>query len=124
VLSEVVHVEVSAGLHPVLVGFDGGEGLLDGLFDPLGEAWVASRPFGEPGGAVGLGLGEVAAVVKPAQFLQAVVGMLPRQMIEGVSEEVDVAALVGGLAENLADGRSEAVALRQYRPSNARPPSR
>ena len=54
------------------------------------------------------GLFDRAAVVKPAQLLQAVVVGLARQVIEGVAQEVDVAALEGGLGQDLADGRAQA----------------
>lgn len=56
----------------------------------------------------GLGLGEIAAVVEPAELLQAVVAMLPRQVVKGVPEEVNVAALIGSLGEHLANGGPEA----------------
>lgn len=51
------------------------EGLrvLDGLLHPCRQSWVAGRPFGKPCGEIGLGLGETAPVVEPAQFLQAIV---------------------------------------------------
>ena len=70
-----------------------GERLLDGLFDPSDELRVAGRPFGDPGGKIAAGLLDVAPVVEPAQLLQAVVVGLARQMVEGVAQEVDVAAL-------------------------------
>ena len=54
------------------------------------------------------GLFDRAAVVKPAQLLQAVVVGLARQVIEGVAQEVDVAALERGVGQDLADGRAQA----------------
>ena len=54
------------------------------------------------------GLFDRAAVVKPAQLLHAVVVGLARQVIEGVAQEVDVAALEGGVGQDLADGRAQA----------------
>ena len=56
----------------------------------------AGARFGDPCGEVLAGLLDRTAVVEPAQFLQAVVVGLARQMVEGVAEEVDVAALEGG----------------------------
>ena len=86
-----------------------GEGLLDVLLDPGDEAGVARAPFGEPGGEIARGPPRpIAAVVEPAQLLQAVVVGLARQVVEGVPEEVDVAALEGGLGQDLADGGPQA----------------
>src|SRR3546814_13127002 len=65
-------------------------------------------PAGEPLGEIGAGLGEVAPVVEPAQFLQAVVVGLPWQVIERVPQEVHVAALVCGAGQHLADRRAQA----------------
>ena len=56
----------------------------------------------------GLRLGEIAAVVQPAQFLQAVVAVLAWKMIERVPEEVDVAALPGGFGQHFGQGAFEA----------------
>src|SRR3546814_2094034 len=70
-----------------------GEGLLDRLLGPVGEPGIFGAPSGEPLGEIGAGLGEVAPVVEPAQFLQAVVVGLPWQVIERVPPEVHVAAL-------------------------------
>src|SRR3546814_20262791 len=53
---------------------------------------IFGAPSGEPLGEIGAGLGEVAPVVEPAQFLQAVVVGLPWQVIERVPQEVHVAA--------------------------------
>lgn len=58
--------------------------------------------------AIGLGLGEIAPVVEPAQFLQAIVAMLSRQVIERVPEEMHVAALPGRFRDDLADRRDQA----------------
>src|SRR3546814_16753787 len=65
-----------------------GEGLLDRLLGPVGEPGIFGAPSGEPLGEIGAGLGEVAPVVEPAQFLPAVVVGLPWQVIERVPQEV------------------------------------
>ena len=62
-----------------------GERLLDGLLDPGDELWGAGAPFGDPGRQISAGLLDRAPVVEPAQFLQAVVVGLARQMVEGVA---------------------------------------
>src|SRR3546814_3660910 len=85
-----------------------GEGLLDRLLGPVGEPGIFGAPSGEPLGEIGAGLGEVAPVVEPAQFLQAVVVGLPWQVIERVPQEVHVAALVCGAGQHLADRRAQA----------------
>jgi len=36
---------------------------VDVLFDPAGELGVFAGPFGEPGGQIATGLGEIAAVI-------------------------------------------------------------
>src|SRR3546814_2681266 len=69
---------------------------------------IFGAPSGEPLGEIGAGLGEVAPVVEPAQFLQAVVVGLPWQVIERVPREVHVAALVCGAGQHLADRRAQA----------------
>ena len=81
-----------------------GERLLDGLFDPADEFGVAASPFGDPCSEVLASLLDRAAVVEPAQFLQAIVVGLARQMVQGVTEEVDVTALESGFGKDLADG--------------------
>src|SRR5450631_2634285 len=81
-----------------------GEGLLDGFLDPADELRIAGSPFGDPCGEVLVSLLDRTTVIEPAQFLQAVVVGLARQVIEGVAEEVDVAALESGFGKHLADG--------------------
>jgi hypothetical protein len=51
-----------------------GEGLFDGLLDPIGELFVSARPLSEPSGKVGFRFGEISAVIEPAQFLKASLG--------------------------------------------------
>lgn len=43
-----------------------GQRALDVLLGPCGDPRIAGRPFGEPCGEIGLGLGEIAPVVEPA----------------------------------------------------------
>ncbi len=81
-----------------------GERLLDRFLDPSDEFRIAGSPFGDPRGEVLARLLDPTAVVEPAQFLQSVVVGHARQMVEGVAEEVDVAALEGDLGKDLADG--------------------
>ena len=85
-----------------------GQGLLDGFLDPVDELVISVAPFGDPCGEIAAGLLDVSPVVEPAQFLQAVVVGLARQMVEGVAQEVHVAALDGRFGEDLADGRAKA----------------
>lgn len=70
-----------------------GQCLFDCLLDPTGQARIACRPLGEPGREIGLGFVEVAPVVEPSQFLQAVVAMLSWQVIKGVAQKVYVGAV-------------------------------
>ena len=63
-----------------------GERLLDRFLDPCDEPRITRAAFGDPGGEVVAGLFDRAAVVKPAQLLQAVVVGLARQVIEGVAQ--------------------------------------
>lgn len=69
-----------------------GQRLLNGFLHPGGQPRIAGRAFAEPGGEIGLRLAEVAAIIEPSQFLQAIITMLARQVIEGVSEEMHVTA--------------------------------
>ena len=84
------------------------EGLLDRFFDPSNKLWVAGAPFGDPGGEVAAGLLDGSPVVKPAQFLQAVVIGLTRQVVECVAEEVHITPLEGCFGQDLADGHAKA----------------
>lgn len=58
----------------------------DVLLDPGAQSRIARRPFGKP-------CGEIAAIVESAELLQAVVAMLPRQMVEGIPEEMRIGAV-------------------------------
>ena len=53
---------------------------------------VAPLPFLQPHRDVGLGLLEF---VEPAQLLQAVIVAFPRQVVDGIPQEVHIAALPG-----------------------------
>jgi len=64
------------------------ECLLDRLLGPGDQARVAPLPFGNPGRQIPSGLLNRAAVIEPAQLLQAVIIGLARQVIEGIAEEV------------------------------------
>ena len=83
-----------------------GEGLFDLRFDPGGEFGIFGLPAFEPGSQVLAGFGAVASVVEPAQFGQAVVAGLAREMVEGVARE-----MVEGVAQEV-DDRSVARRLR------------
>src|SRR3984885_3862765 len=130
VLPEIVHVEIAVGFEPVFVGLEARARTRRRHASALGKmrtTWVrrlisslrrssmlvllrvASAPFGDPCGKVLTGL--QAAVVEPAQFLQAVVVGLARQMVQRVAEEVDVAALEGGFGKHLADGCAKACVI-------------
>ncbi len=73
-----------------------GEGLLDVVLDPVGELGKLALPALEPGRQIAARLREVAAVIVPAQLLQALVVPLPGHVIQGIPEKMHVAALPGG----------------------------
>lgn len=85
-----------------------GPGLLDVFFDPGAELGVFWRPVVEPAAEVLACFCGVAAVVEPAQFGEAIVVGFAREMVEGVAQKVDVAALPCGLGEDFCDGTFEA----------------
>src|SRR5262249_31194509 len=80
-----------------------GQRFLDVLLNPSDKIAVAALPLLNPCLDVGLGLFELAAVVKPAQFLQAVVVALSGEMIDGIPQEVHVAALPGSAGQAFRD---------------------
>ncbi|MBB5574623.1 hypothetical protein GGD50_003252 [Rhizobium paranaense] len=84
-----------------------GQRLLDDLLDPAGQPRIFARRFGEPGRKVGLGLGEIASVVDPSEFLQAIVAVLARQVVERIPEEMHVTALPGRFRYHFADCRDQ-----------------
>ena len=77
--------------------------LADAPLDPVDQLRVLALPFADPGRQIPLGLLEVPPVVDPAQLLQTVVVRLARQVVQGVAQEVHVAALPGRFRQNLAD---------------------
>lgn len=70
-----------------------GQRAVDGLLHPGRQAGIAARSLGQPCGEIGIGLGEIAPVLEPAQLLQAVVAILSRQVIERIPEEMHVGAV-------------------------------
>jgi hypothetical protein len=65
-----------------------GQRLADGVLGPIGQLRIAGLPALQPGGQVGLGFLQVAPVVQPTQFLQAVVVGLARQVVQRIAQEV------------------------------------
>ena len=80
-----------------------GQGGADLVLDPVGELRILLVPALDPGGEIALRLGEIPAVIEPAQLLQAVVVGLVRQVIQGISQEVNVAALPCRFGHDLGD---------------------
>ncbi len=81
--------------------------LPDVRFDPVGELRIALLPPREPRLEVLLGFLEIPPVVEPPQLLPTVVVRLARQVVQGIAEEVDVAALPHGFGEQFPDGALE-----------------
>ena len=77
-LEHVGRLHVLVVLRRQLVG---GQRLLDVLLDPVAERRVLRLPFRQPAREILPRLGELAAVVEPAQLLQAVVVGLARQVV-------------------------------------------
>ena len=61
-----------------------GEGLLDIVFNPADELFVAAAPFGDPSREIAAGFLDRASIVESAQLLQAVAVGLARQMVESI----------------------------------------
>src|ERR1700712_5508538 len=85
-----------------------GERVLDDFLDPTRQLLIARRPFLQPRSEISFGLRDLATVIDPAQFLQAVVVGLARQMIERVAQKMHVTALEPGFRQDLADSRPQA----------------
>ena len=84
-----------------------GQRLVDILFDPAGELGIFARPLGKPGRQIAARLGKIAAVIQPAQLLQAVVVDPARHVVECIPQEMHIAALIGRLRESLAQCRPQ-----------------
>ena len=85
-----------------------GPGLLDIILHPGAEFGMLRGPQVEPAAQVLAGFGGIAAVVKPAQFGEAIVVGFAREMVECVAQKVDVTALPSGFREDFGDGAFEA----------------
>src|SRR5215831_12179470 len=84
-----------------------GQRLDDVLFDPARKLWIFARPFGEPGSQIAARLGEIAPVIEPTQFLQAVIVDATRHVVERISQKMHVTALIGRFRQDLAQCRPE-----------------
>ena len=73
-----------------------GQRFADVGLDPVDPLRVPGLPFADPRRQVALGLLEVAPVVNPAQFLEAIVVGLARQIVQRVAQEMRMAALPRG----------------------------
>ena len=74
------------------------------ILDPVGERGVFALPARQPGRQIAPATSPiVAAVVEPAQFLQAVVVAFSRHVVQGISEKVHVATLPGRLGKDFGD---------------------
>jgi hypothetical protein len=67
------------------------------LFHPGSEPRVFARPPRQPGRQIAECFSQqIAAGIEPAQLLQAIVVDLARYVVQGVTQEMDVAALPDG----------------------------
>jgi len=83
-------------LHVLVVGLgqrEVGQTLLDVLLDPRQQFGVAALPARDPRPEVGASLLDIAPLVEPAEFFQAIVVALSWQMIDGVLKKMHVTAL-------------------------------
>ncbi len=62
-----------------------GEGLLDGVLDPVGQLRVLLLPALQPAGQVAPRLDDIAAVIEPTQLLETIVVPLARHVIQRVA---------------------------------------
>jgi hypothetical protein len=85
-----------------------GEGLLDVRLDPSAQLGVLLRPALQPAGQVGARFQHRVSFIKPGQLGDAVVGVAAAELVTGVAQEVDVAALPAGFGEDFHDGALEA----------------
>src|ERR1700691_1082005 len=77
------------------------------LLDPGGKPRVFVCPPRQPGRQIAACFGQIAAGVKPAQLLQAVVVDLARYVVQGVTEEMDITALPDGFRQDFANRRMD-----------------
>ena len=78
-----------------------GEGLVDVRLDPRAQLRMFILPAHEPRGQIAPRFLGVVPVVDPAQFDQAIIRLLARQVIERVAQEVDVTPLPIGFGQRL-----------------------
>src|SRR5208337_2031632 len=71
------------------------------FFDPCAQLRIFFLPAVQPLGQVLLGLAEITPVINPAKLLEAVIICLSRQVIQGVSQEMNIAALPNRFWQNL-----------------------
>src|SRR6202171_6672464 len=83
------------------------ESFFELLFDPGGQPAILPRPPRQPSRQIAACPGQIAAGVKPAQLLQAIVIDLARYIVQGVAEEMDVATLPDGFRQDFANRRLE-----------------
>ena len=88
-----------------------GTGLRDVLLDPVAELRVGLLPTGNPSGEILLGLGQVASVIEPPEFLQAVVACFPRHVVQSVAQEMQVATLPGGFGQDLHEASAQVLVV-------------
>lgn len=77
------------------------------MLGPVAELRLARLPLLEPRGQIAAGFFDVAALVEPAEFGEALAVGLAGEVVDGVSQEMDVAALPHGFWQDLADGLAQ-----------------
>src|SRR5277367_2473176 len=75
------------------------------LFDPGGEPRIFARPSCQPGGQIVERFSQIAAGIKPAQLLQAIVIDFAWYVVQSVTEEMDIATLPDSFGQDFANGR-------------------
>ena len=80
-----------------------GKGFFDILLHPVTELLILFLPLAQPGRQVLMGFFEISSIVNPAQFLQAVVISFAGEMIHGIAQKMDVAALPQRLRQDFSD---------------------
>ena len=74
------------------------------LFNPGGEPGIFARPSRQPGGQIVERFSQIAAGIEPAQLLQAIVIDFARYIVQGVAQEMDIAAPPDGFGQDFAKG--------------------